>query len=51
MIAGDALEIDVAALAAGEAGPKIVANLPYNIGTELLVALADRADWPPFYDR
>ena len=42
IISGDALKTDFAALAPD--GPaKIVANLPYNIGTELLVALADRA--------
>ena len=28
---------------------KIVANLPYNIGTELLVRWLTVADWPPFY--
>ena len=31
-------------------GPaKIVANLPYNIGTELLIRWLTVADWPPFY--
>ena len=39
IIAGDALEIDYAALADGPT--RIVANLPYNIGTELLIRLAD----------
>ena len=28
---------------------RIVANLPYNIGTELLVRWLTVADWPPFY--
>ena len=28
---------------------KIVANLPYNIGTELLVRWLTVAEWPPFY--
>ena len=28
---------------------QIVANLPYNIGTELLVRWLTVADWPPFY--
>ena len=47
-IAGDALKTDFAALAGG--GPvKIVANLPYNIGTELLVRWLTTPEWPPFY--
>ena len=36
IIAGDALKTDFAAIAAGQP-TRIVANLPYNIGTELLV--------------
>ncbi|MER9234802.1 16S rRNA (adenine(1518)-N(6)/adenine(1519)-N(6))-dimethyltransferase RsmA [Mesorhizobium sp. M0622] len=51
IVAGDALKTDFAALAKGEsAGPaKIVANLPYNIGTELLIRWLTVAEWPPFY--
>lgn len=48
VVADDALRIDFAALAAGER-VKIVANLPYNIGTELLVRWLTPAAWPPFY--
>lgn len=48
VIAGDALKTDFAALA-GEGPTKIVANLPYNIGTELLVRWLTASDWPPFY--
>ncbi|AEH89653.1 16S rRNA (adenine(1518)-N(6)/adenine(1519)-N(6))-dimethyltransferase RsmA [Mesorhizobium opportunistum] len=48
IIAGDALKTDFAALAAG-APTKIVANLPYNIGTELLIRWLTVTDWPPFY--
>jgi 16S rRNA (adenine1518-N6/adenine1519-N6)-dimethyltransferase len=48
IIAGDALKTDFAALAAGQPA-RIVANLPYNIGTELLVRWLTVADWPPFY--
>ena len=48
VIPGDAMKTDFAALAAGEP-VKIVANLPYNIGTELLVRWLTVADWPPFY--
>ncbi|MEI9411483.1 16S rRNA (adenine(1518)-N(6)/adenine(1519)-N(6))-dimethyltransferase RsmA [Mesorhizobium salmacidum] len=51
VISGDALKIDFAALASrtDHAPVRIVANLPYNIGTELLVRWLTVADWPPFY--
>lgn len=50
VIAGDALETDFTALAAAiEGEKKIVANLPYNIGTELLVRWLTVPDWPPFW--
>ncbi|AGB47122.1 16S rRNA (adenine(1518)-N(6)/adenine(1519)-N(6))-dimethyltransferase RsmA [Mesorhizobium sp. ESP6-5] len=53
VISGDALKTDFAALAAEAAGDsgqvRIVANLPYNIGTELLVRWLTVTDWPPFY--
>lgn len=48
VVAADALKTDMAALAAGEP-VKIVANLPYNIGTELLVRWLTVPEWPPFY--
>ena len=48
IVAGDALKQDFRALAAD--GPvKVVANLPYNIGTELLVRWLNPMAWPPFY--
>jgi 16S rRNA (adenine1518-N6/adenine1519-N6)-dimethyltransferase len=48
IVAGDALKQDFPALAAD--GPvKVVANLPYNIGTELLVRWLNPMAWPPFY--
>jgi len=47
IIAGDALKTDLATIAAGQPA-RIVANLPYNIGTELLVRWLTVA-WPPFY--
>jgi 16S rRNA (adenine1518-N6/adenine1519-N6)-dimethyltransferase len=48
VIAGDALETDYSALASGPT--RIVANLPYNIGTELLVRWLTLETWPPFYE-
>ncbi|MFD1987896.1 16S rRNA (adenine(1518)-N(6)/adenine(1519)-N(6))-dimethyltransferase RsmA [Mesorhizobium newzealandense] len=51
IVSGDALKTDFAALASeGGGGPvKIIANLPYNIGTELLVRWLTVSEWPPFY--
>ena len=50
IIAGDALTIDYQAL--GFVGPtRIVANLPYNIGTLLLTRWLSPSSWPPFWDR
>lgn len=53
VVSGDALKTDFTGLASratGNGGPvKIVANLPYNIGTELLVRWLTVSDWPPFY--
>jgi len=49
VIAGDALEVDLAA-ALGPERARIVANLPYNIATALLVDWLTAEPWPPFYD-
>jgi 16S rRNA (adenine1518-N6/adenine1519-N6)-dimethyltransferase len=48
VLRGDALEIDYAALADGLT--RIVANLPYNIATPLLVGWLSLEPWPPFYE-
>ncbi|PZN59012.1 MAG: 16S rRNA (adenine(1518)-N(6)/adenine(1519)-N(6))-dimethyltransferase [Proteobacteria bacterium] len=48
VVSGDALKTDFNALAPGEE-KRIVANLPYNIGTELLVRWLTVEEWPPFY--
>jgi 16S rRNA (adenine1518-N6/adenine1519-N6)-dimethyltransferase len=48
VVAADALKVDMAALAPGKT-IKVVANLPYNIGTELLVRWLTVAEWPPFW--
>jgi 16S rRNA (adenine1518-N6/adenine1519-N6)-dimethyltransferase len=51
-IEGDALATDLAALTAHISGPKrICANLPYNIGTALLVQWLETDVWPPWFDR
>ena len=46
VIAGDALAIDAPSLFAGK--PHIVSNLPYNVGTALLVGWLS-AEWQPWW--
>ncbi|MBL0371235.1 16S rRNA (adenine(1518)-N(6)/adenine(1519)-N(6))-dimethyltransferase RsmA [Rhizobium sp. KVB221] len=48
VIEGDALAIDFSTLAPAGEPVKIVANLPYNIGTQLLVNWLT-IPWPPFW--
>jgi 16S rRNA (adenine1518-N6/adenine1519-N6)-dimethyltransferase len=48
VIEGDALEADP--LKHLTAPIRIVANLPYNVGTELLVRWLTPPAWPPFWD-
>lgn len=48
IVSGDALATDFAAMAAG-GKIRIVANLPYNIGTELLVRWLTAEPWPPYW--
>lgn len=45
---GDASEIDPAPLVAHPA--RVVANLPYNIGTHLLIGWLTPPDWPPWWE-
>ena len=47
IIDGDALEVDP--LAHLTPPIRVAANLPYNIGTELLVRWLTPQDWPPFW--
>ncbi|SON55959.1 Ribosomal RNA small subunit methyltransferase A [Hartmannibacter diazotrophicus] len=47
IIEGDALKVDMAAIASGPA--RIIANLPYNVGTQLLVSWITTETWPPFW--
>ena len=50
VVPGDALTVDPRPLTGG--GPaRIVANLPYNIATALLVGWLTAEPWPPWYDR
>jgi 16S rRNA (adenine1518-N6/adenine1519-N6)-dimethyltransferase len=46
VVEADALEIDPASLL-GEGPSRIVANLPYNVGTALLTRWITTAAWPP----
>ncbi|KQM65857.1 16S rRNA methyltransferase [Sphingomonas sp. Leaf17] len=47
VIEGDALEVDAPSLFAGK--PHIVSNLPYNVGTALLVGWLTAAEWAPWW--
>jgi 16S rRNA (adenine1518-N6/adenine1519-N6)-dimethyltransferase len=53
VIQGDALTVAPRTLIdkAGAMPIRIVANLPYNIATALLVQWLEAEPWPPFYDR
>jgi 16S rRNA (adenine1518-N6/adenine1519-N6)-dimethyltransferase len=48
VVEGDALEIDVTSRL--KAPIRVVANLPYNVGTELLTRWLDPPEWPPFWE-
>ena len=49
-VPGDAMEFDPRPLL--DDGPvRIVANLPYNIATPLLIGWLSAEPWPPWYDR
>jgi 16S rRNA (adenine1518-N6/adenine1519-N6)-dimethyltransferase len=50
IVSGDALEADYGALVGPERS-RIVANLPYNVGTAMLIQWLTAEPWPPFYDR
>ncbi|MGK6312762.1 16S rRNA (adenine(1518)-N(6)/adenine(1519)-N(6))-dimethyltransferase RsmA [Neorhizobium sp. DT-125] len=51
VIEGDALKTDFAEIA-GQGPVRIIANLPYNVGTQLLVnwLLPEDGKWPPFWE-
>lgn len=48
VLQGDALDIDP--LAHMTPPIRVVSNLPYNVGTELLIRWLTPAEWPPFWD-
>lgn len=55
VIEGDALKTDFETMAenarqAHDGPVKIVANLPYNVGTQLLINWLMPRQWPPFWD-
>ncbi|MGJ5078808.1 16S rRNA (adenine(1518)-N(6)/adenine(1519)-N(6))-dimethyltransferase RsmA [Bradyrhizobium sp. HKCCYLS3013] len=49
IVCGDARTFDVAPYL-GSTKAKIVANLPYNIATHLLIGWLSTEPWPPWYD-
>jgi 16S rRNA (adenine1518-N6/adenine1519-N6)-dimethyltransferase len=49
IVPGDALEFDPSTEIAGEPA-RVVANLPYNIATPLLIGWLTAEPWPPWYD-
>ncbi|MBL1436565.1 MAG: 16S rRNA (adenine(1518)-N(6)/adenine(1519)-N(6))-dimethyltransferase RsmA [Rhodobacteraceae bacterium] len=48
VLSGDALKLDPLPHLQGPV--KVVANLPYNVGTELLVRWLTPSTWPPFWE-
>ena len=47
----DALRADYAAIAAETGARRVVANLPYNIATPLIVGWLSAEHWPPWFDK
>ena len=50
IVVADAREVDYAALAPPSPA-RIVANLPYSVGTPLLITWLKTEPWPPWFDR
>lgn len=48
VIEGDALQIDPVSITGGDK-VRIAANLPYNVGTQLLISWITTEIWPPFW--
>ncbi|RAI41599.1 16S rRNA (adenine(1518)-N(6)/adenine(1519)-N(6))-dimethyltransferase RsmA [Rhodoplanes roseus] len=51
VVEGDALELDPTPMLTRSGPIRIVANLPYNIATALLVGWLSIEPWPPWFDR
>jgi 16S rRNA (adenine1518-N6/adenine1519-N6)-dimethyltransferase len=49
VIEGDALNIDFESLVPTGAPVRIISNLPYNVGTQLLINWLAVKTWPPFW--
>jgi 16S rRNA (adenine1518-N6/adenine1519-N6)-dimethyltransferase len=49
IVAGDALRFDARAHLGGDRA-QVIANLPYNIATALLIGWLTAEPWPPWYD-
>ncbi len=50
VVPGDALETDMARLVPAGARTLVVANLPYNVATPLLVGWLRTEPWPPWFE-
>ena len=50
VIAGDAMTVPLADYLLPDEPCRIVANLPYNIGTALLIGWLETMPWPPFFE-
>jgi 16S rRNA (adenine1518-N6/adenine1519-N6)-dimethyltransferase len=51
LVFADALSVDYGQLARETGASRLVANLPYNIATPLLVGWLTHAIWPPWFDK
>jgi len=49
IVSGDAMAVDEPALLGARGPVRIAANLPYNVGTALLVKWLTSKTWPPFW--
>lgn len=49
IVEADALEVDMATLA-GDGPARVIANLPYNVATPLLIGWVAAETWPPWWD-
>ncbi len=48
IVLADALKVDIPALLAGK-NARIIANLPYNVGTAMLINWLTKTAWPPWF--